>query len=807
MRNNKRETINNKRCWRRFIVAISRFGYCLLFIGYCLLVIVSCRTEDDTIVYQKSRRWVEKTVAVVAPLNDPIMKARLERTAEWMLSNLHNAQLHDTLCIDLKLEWYDEYGNDLNALGEQLANREDVMAVIGPFDSDNVAQLAPYCQHTLKPLILPTATSETVIRRFAITSTGSGQQPFLWSLTETDVSLAEVMLSKYASDIQRSYSYAYFSDYSALFTPDNKYGQTFFEWGPFSAAELGIGFRWNEQYSNSETLFQRIKAYYEDIQETFPSITIPAFVVVDNPADLPEISKIQYQRLGIDIVEDLKAYEAAGEDISSFSESTYHWIVSSFSPVYFVLSNLTDEAIAALDTYNRLIIDLYEGFSPYADPMTGFEMSYEARYGTKPTFAECKFYDALLLSAFAASYMEHQLSTPHSPLSTLNDAIIAITTTDNFLSGYAWSETGMELYLSALEQGQLIGFKGASGPVQFDSQCYTASLNTTYVNWIINGGRVQHMGYYSRSGNAQTAKTLASWNWLVENAEEKFDSQYAGATASITYPALTDQYAVLVQGSNGWTNYRHEADVLSIYQLLKQNGYDDDHIILVSSDDVANATKNTDKGAVRTDPDGPNLREGAVIDYKNADLSPQDIVNILKGEMTDRTPVVLPKDEGQNVLIFWSGHGRNKASSGVDEMNWLDLPAGQGMTADLLSQTLQQMADQKQFRQMLVCLEPCYSANMGTALEGIPGVLAICSAGAYEQSFADSWSNELSVWMCDRFSRNLVGHVSSKPDGTYRDLYLYCAQHTLGSHVGIYNNVNFGNLYATGPKDFFVKRK
>ncbi|MBR6826989.1 MAG: peptidase C13, partial [Prevotella sp.] len=144
---------------------------------------------------------------------------------------------------------------------------------------------------------------------------------------------------------------------------------------------------------------------------------------------------------------------------------------------------------------------------------------------------------------------------------------------------------------------------------------------------------------------------------------------------------------------------------------------------------------------------------------------------------------------------------------GANEMAWRDLPAGQGMTADLLSQTLQQMADQKQFRQMLVCLEPCYSANMGAALEGITGVLAICSAGPYEQSFADSWSNELGVWMCDRFSRNLVGHVSSMPDGTYRDLYLYCAQHTLGSHVGIYNNMNFGNLYATGPKDFFVKRK
>ena len=365
----------------------------------------------------------------------------------------------------------------------------------------------------------------------------------------------------------------------------------------------------------------------------------------------------------------------------------------------------------------------------------------------------------------------------------------------------------MELYLAALEQGLLLGFKGACGSVQFDSECYTAALNTTYVNWIINKGHLYHQSYYSTKGNAQTSQTLASWNYIMKDAEKLFDSRYKQAITPITYPDLTSQYAVLVQGSNGWSNYRHEADVLSIYQMLKANGYDDDHIILVSADDCANAPENKDAGAVRTDPNGKNLCQDAVIDYRNANLTPQDICNILKGVKTDKTPVVLPADAGQNVLFFWSGHGRCEAVNGANEMAWRDLPAGQGMTADLLSQTLQQMADQKQFRQMLVCLEPCYSANMGQALEGIPGVLAICSAGPYEQSFADSWSNELGVWMCDRFSRNLIGHAAEYPNGTYRDLYLYCAQHTLGSHVGIYNYTNFGNLYTTGPKDFFVKNK
>ncbi|SEA61031.1 Peptidase C13 family protein [Xylanibacter ruminicola] len=776
-----------------------------LFTIHCSLF-TACKQEDDTIVYKDSRRWVEKTVAVVAPLNDPIMKARLERTAEWMLSSLHNAQLHDTLCIDLKLEWYDEYGTDLKALAERLANRDDLMAVIGPFDSDNVNILAPYCQQTHKPLILPTATSETVIRRFAITSTGDGQQPFLWSLTETDVSLSEVMQSRHAATIQMDEDYAKYADYSGLFTPNTTYGQTFYEWAPFQATELGIGFRWNVRYTDSEMLYEKLRAFYDDIDDVWwYNEVMPAFVVIESLEQVAQIGRIRYQWWNVDIDDHITTLvEKNGFNLSQIKEALHGFqkLVSTWSPIYYVLANLTDEGIAALDLTGQVVCDQYEGFSPYADPMTGFEMSYEGRYGTKPTFAECKFYDALLLSAFAANYMEH-----HQEVDNLNDAIIAITTTDNFLSGYAWSETGMELYLAALEQGQLIGFKGASGPVQFDKDCYTAALNTTYVNWIIDGERVQHIGYYSRKGNAQTAKTLASWNWLVENAEEKFDQQYGGATAAITYPALTDQYAVLVQGSNGWMNYRHEADVLNIYQMLKAGGYDDDHIILVSSDDAANAAENSDRGAVRTDPNGKNLREGAVIDYKNADLTPADIVNILKGVKTDRTPVVLPADAGQNVLLFWSGHGRSKATSGIDEMAWRDEPAGNGMTADLLRQTLQQMATQQQFRQMLVCLEPCYSANMGKALEGIPGVLAICSAGAYEQSFADSWSNELGVWMCDRFSRNLVGHVLENPDGTYRDLYLYCAQHTLGSHVGIYNYTNFGNLYTTSPKDFFVKRK
>lgn len=77
----------------------------------------------------------------------------------------------------------------------------------------------------------------------------------------------------------------------------------------------------------------------------------------------------------MDIIEEIKEWEADGEDIFEYSKSSLYKLTNMFSPVYFVLSNLTDEAIAAFDIYDRTIIELYEGFSPYADPMTGFEMS------------------------------------------------------------------------------------------------------------------------------------------------------------------------------------------------------------------------------------------------------------------------------------------------------------------------------------------------------------------------------------------------------------------------------------------------
>jgi len=771
----------------------------MLLCASCMMLLIGCRQGDDTIIYQQSRRWVEKTVAVVAPTSaDVATKARFERTAQWFLDNLHQAQLHDTLCIELKLEWHDELTEDLARLGETLADREDVLAVIGPFGNDGVAQLAPACQQTHKPVIAPTATSEDVIRRFAVGTAGvANKEPFLWSLTETDITFCEVLMSMYASYVKSQDYDLETSTPAAMFSPDDSYGRTFFDWGPYQAEEMGIPFSHNDQYTDDADLRRRMKDYLDELSELpgFGSINIGSFCVIENTQQLYDIARVRMEWWDID----------PDEPMEEEGKTEMQQILEFWGRTYFAYNNLTQESLDALGQKGADILQYYQGFSPYADPTTGFEKSYEVKFGTKPTLAECKFYDALMLAAFAISYTEHQGSVVGDAINNdLNKAIIAITTPQaQQLSGAAWSATSMELYLYALEQGQLMDFKGASGDIRFDSETFTSSIHTTYVHWQIKDGKLTHQNYLSSDGSHRTGSAMAAWSWLVENAEEAFANEAENKDAGITYPALSAQYAILVQGSNGWNNYRHQADVLNIYQMLKKNGYDDEHIILIIDKALGTDSKNPEPSVIRAEDGGTNLLDGSVADYDNADIMPDDICNILLGVKTDKTPIVLPKDAEQNVLLFWSGHGHNRTGNGTDELAWRNADTGHGMTANLLRQTISQMQQQGHYRKMLVLTEPCFSEAVITPLVGIPGVLAMSSAGTYEQSFADNWSSELGVWRCDRFSHNLVTHLTASPSTTYRDLYLYCAQHTLGSHVHIVNSAHFGNLYTTGPQEFF----
>lgn len=786
---------------------------CTAFFALNTLFFTSCSKDDDRVVYQQQRRWVEKTVAVVAPLSHAQTKTRLERTAQWMLDNFHEAQLNDTLCVRLKLEWHDEQTENLTTLSETLANREDVIAVVGPFSNDNVAAFAPACKKTLKPLIAPTATSEDIIRRYAVSSNSGLRQekPFLWSLTESDVALSEMLMANFAT-LSKLFSDEEDVPEAALFTPNDIYGQTFFNWLPFQAENFDIKVQTNEQYSNSADLQQRMRTYLTSLcnRGNVSTYNISNFCVIESTQQLYDVALMRRQwMLSTD---GMKEYFLSSDPFSAENDIRWQFFEESFR-TWFAFSGISEEGISALGEQGARVLQGYQGFSPYADPSTGFELSYTQKFKQKPTFAECKLYDALLLAGFAATYLEHRPITQNAM--TLNDAIIDITSvkaSEGNLSSAAWSATSMEQYLRNLEQGKLLHFIGASGEIGFDSESYTSATSTTYLHWQILDGQLIHRAYYSSEGSKHIASASAAWKYLYDEQEALAAwDEMATQSAAIQYPELTDQYAVLVQGSYGLKNYRHQADVLSMYQLLRKNGFDDDHIILIVDGALAQDNGNPEKGIIRTSMTGKDLLGGtdglpkAVIDYDAASLSAADIAEILLGRQSSKLPVVLPRDNGNNVLFFWSGHGRSATHGGSDEFEWRDAWAGHGFTASLMKQTANEMLTQGYCRKLLVVVEPCYGEVVIRPLEGIQGVLAISGAAANEQSWSDNWRDPGLFWMCDRFSQNFVNGFTSNPEGNFRDLYLYCSQHTMGSHVKIVNAAKFDNLYVTGPQEFLIK--
>ena len=768
----------------------------------CIILFTGCKQEENRIETVPARHWVEKTVAVVAPLSDVQQKMRLERTAQWFLDNFHEAQLHDTLAVSLKLEWYNEETEDLAVLSQRLANRDDIVAIIGPFDNDAVADFAPACQQALKPLITPTATAEEIIRRFAVTA-DKNNQPFLWALTESDV---ETLMSSYAALCQVSQGRP--SVDAHVLAPANSYGQTFTYWAPFFAESYGIDLIDNEQYRNDEELFEHIRSLiYSDDENAGSALLSGSFAVIESVRQLYDVALLR-RKLIFDRLHFADSYSVTYDDPSM--DAFWELFEVSYG-TWFALNNLSEEKIEALGERAYRILQGYQGFSPYADPTTGFELSYTNRFGVKPVFAECKFYDALLLTAFAACYMEHRNADTGRQPSDINSAISSITSVaddGSRMSGAAWNATSMEVYLAAMERGNLLHFKGASGDIAFDAETYTTTTHTTYVQWEILGGQIHHRAYIGDTGSHGTGNSYAAWQYLYDRnaAESDFDRQ-AGESAAIQYGALTGQYAVLVQGSMGLENYRHQADVLSMYQLLRRGGFDDDHIILIIDAAMANNINNRERGIVRATLGGPDLLGGtdaakgypaAVIDYDASTLTAADISSILLGQQSSRLPVVLPKDAGQNVLFYWSGHGR------TGEFSWRDAANGNGFTSDMMRQTAEQMLAEGHCRKLFVVAEPCYSESVVRPLEGIRGVLAMTGASGSEQSWADNWSPTLLVWMSDRFSQNFVSKLSENPATSYRDLFLYCAERTLGSHAKMVNASCFGNLYTLNPKEFIV---
>ena len=185
----------------------------------------------------------------------------------------------------------------------------------------------------------------------------------------------------------------------------------------------------------------------------------------------------------------------------------------------------------------------------------------------------------------------------------------------------------------------------------------------------------------------------------------------------------TDHWAVIVAGSNGFWNYRHQADVCHAYQIMKKNGIPEDQIILLSYDDVATASQNPFPGKLFNQPDGEDVYAGCNIDYKGADVTPETFMNILTGKGSGK---VLKSNSDSKVFINFADHG----APGL-----IAFPRGQLHAKDF-HETLLEMHANNMYNEMTIYIEACESGSMfENILEDNLNIYATTAANSHESSW------------------------------------------------------------------------
>ncbi|XP_042893434.1 legumain-like [Penaeus japonicus] len=206
-------------------------------------------------------------------------------------------------------------------------------------------------------------------------------------------------------------------------------------------------------------------------------------------------------------------------------------------------------------------------------------------------------------------------------------------------------------------------------------------------------------------------------------------------------------WAVLVAGSSSWMNYRHQADVCHAYQILRQHGVPDDHIIVMMTDDIAYNPENPDPGVIINRPGGPNVYQGVPKDYTGEDVTPENFLKALSGDAAGLQGVgsgkVVRSGPNDRLFVNLVDHGAPGIFAFPDSY----------LKATELADTILAMRRGRRFKEMVVYVEACESGSMFAHL--LPddiGVYAVSASSPNQPSYACYMDEHLNTYLGDVFS-------------------------------------------------------
>lgn len=251
----------------------------------------------------------------------------------------------------------------------------------------------------------------------------------------------------------------------------------------------------------------------------------------------------------------------------------------------------------------------------------------------------------------------------------------------------------------------------------------------------------------------------------------------------------TNNWAVLVSTSRFWFNYRHMANVLSLYRTVKRLGIPDSQIILMLSDDIACNPRNAFPGTVFNNMDQAIDLYGDLIevDYRGYEVTVESFVRLL----TDRWDANHPRskrlltDENSNIFIYLTGHGGKE---------FLKFQDAEEIGSYDIADAFEQMYEKKRYNEIFFMIDTCQANSMYERFYS-PNILAVGSSAVDESSYSHHSDLDIGVAVIDRFTYYTLEYLEKIDKNSTETM------------DKLFNEYTFGNVHSTpGVRTDLFKR-
>ena len=274
-----------------------------------------------------------------------------------------------------------------------------------------------------------------------------------------------------------------------------------------------------------------------------------------------------------------------------------------------------------------------------------------------------------------------------------------------------------------------------------------------------------------------------------------------------------NHHAVILSSSRYWFNYRHTANALSIYQLLRSQGFPDDHIVLMIADEYGVNPRNPVKNRIyNTARDGPTtthsfyqrpalLRDDTQIDYRGEDVTVDNFVRVLTGRGGYGSIMpVLTSDEHSHVLVYLTGHG------GDSFFKFQDV---EEILAEQLAETVHQMHVAGKYQQLMIIADTCQAFTLFDKIieRQVPNVSMIGSSLREQSSYAHKTDPVLGLSVIEKYTHFFTEYIrttNNNDQSLFEALIAPYTRQMLGADLGWAFTSGALNFTKVPLRDFFV---